>query len=397
MTRYEVVYEENDDPDVGVYGISVVDNPANRMEAIALSETEEHLVTLKANDNIQQTLTGVVLIPNQVITRLDNTTKQKYEITFPQQSIINLSRDYMRKGYQNKGTFNHDDSKWLEGITVVESWLTSHESLDKAFALGFKDLPVGTWMVTMKLSDELWKKYVETGLVTGFSIDSYIPFRKIEMSLDTSVFSPQEIVVIPTKLNINNLKTKTMNLISGFMQLMKQHSISLASIDVEGVTYFADAFELDYIVSYEQDGQMVPCVDMTFEYDGFVFTTDGEGKIVSKEAVAPEAPMEEEVEEEVMMEDLPAEIVGEVMVTTEHIETEVLKPIEEIDTEALTARIAELEAQLETIMAEKQAVLDENATLMSQPSSTRLKAVVESNRAKETTLSALSRIANQKQ
>jgi hypothetical protein len=44
------------------------------------------------------------------------------------------------------------------------------------------DLPVGTWMVSMKiLNDELWEGYVKSGKVKGFSIEGYF-VDKVEAS-----------------------------------------------------------------------------------------------------------------------------------------------------------------------------------------------------------------------
>ena len=43
-------------------------------------------------------------------------------------------------------------------------------------------MPVGTWMVSMKVNnDEVWEKYVKTGLVKGFSIEGYFT-DKLEMA-----------------------------------------------------------------------------------------------------------------------------------------------------------------------------------------------------------------------
>lgn len=452
MTRYKVVYEQNDNPEVGVYGISIVDSPANKMELIALSNIKESKILLQAENKVQQTLTGVVLIPNQVISRVNPVTKEQYEIVFPEETIVNLSRDFMKKGYQNMSTYNHDDDKWLEGVTVVESWLISHETLDKAFALGFKDLPIGTWMITMKLSDENWKQYVETGLVKGFSIDSYVPMEKITMQ--TEELSSE------SKLK-NNLKNTTMNVILELSKLLKQHAIRLATVEVEGVMYYADAFEVGNMVHMEQDGEMLPVKDVTFDYEGYTFTTDAEGIIVTKvEKEQPEMEVEVNMQSEqlgkfegeggvvvfaewltlgktlfnenqepltnftfefegklyltndiaeiikieknetspfwkVKMTEVSDETVSTIEDVTDELTNEVKKPLEEVDVEALKARIAELEAQLENIMKEKEAVLEENVALKSQPVGTRLRAVIENKKITESPLEALSRIAKQ--
>jgi hypothetical protein len=68
------------------------------------------------------------------------------------------------------------------------------------------------------------------------------------------------------------------------------------------------------------------------------------------------------------------------MVGTEAIEEEVLKPIEEIDVEALKTRIAELESQIEIITQEKETITSENVAMKEQlstiPNSTKLKAML---------------------
>ena len=44
------------------------------------------------------------------------------------------------------------------------------------------DLPVGTWMVSMKVNnDDVWENYVKTGKVSGFSIEGYFT-DKVNMS-----------------------------------------------------------------------------------------------------------------------------------------------------------------------------------------------------------------------
>ena len=53
------------------------------------------------------------------------------------------------------------------------------------------------------------------------------------------------------------------------------------------------------------------------------------------------------VAEEVAMEDVETEIVSEVMIATEDIAEEVLKPVEEVDVEALKAKIETLTAEIE--------------------------------------------------
>ena len=74
------------------------------------------------------------------------------------------------KGNQNNSTLEHDIE--LKGMSVVESWIIEDEKKDKSRKYDF-DLPVGTWMVSVKVNnDDVWNQ-VKLGEVKGFSIEGY--------------------------------------------------------------------------------------------------------------------------------------------------------------------------------------------------------------------------------
>ena len=89
---------------------------------------------------------------------------------------------------QNNATLEHE-KKMLDGMSVVESWIIEDEKTDKSRLYGF-DLPVGTWMISMKVNnDEVWND-VKEGKVRGFSIEGYFA-DKYEMSLKELETEPQ--------------------------------------------------------------------------------------------------------------------------------------------------------------------------------------------------------------
>jgi hypothetical protein len=56
-------------------------------------------------------------------------------------------------------------------MSVVESWIVEDEDKDKSRVYGL-DMPVGTWMVSMKVDDEsIWTEQVKNDKVFGFSIE----------------------------------------------------------------------------------------------------------------------------------------------------------------------------------------------------------------------------------
>lgn len=375
MDLFEIKYEKPEDGDL--YGISIVQSPANGYQFVAMSSDKKELIKLA--DKKKQILTGVVLVPEQLIYR-EFEDGTPFNLKFSEDTILKLSQDFLRKGYQLNSTFDHVGG-YLDGIAVVEQWIIEDPNNDKANALGFKDLPKGTWMCTMKLSNELWSQYIETGKASGFSIDSFLDLQKVSMSIIN---------------NNKEKKEKKMSLLKKLIKMFSEETINLETITIDGMgDLTADAFEVGNIVYADVEGAMQPLVSQSFEYDGYMYTTDETGAIVEKVEVVSEEEVIEEVapevavEEEIVMEDLPAEVVGDVMVGTEAIEEEVLKPIEEIDVEVLKAKIAELQAQLEIITKEKETITSENVAMKEQlstiPNATKLKAQLSSQAPKQVT------------
>jgi hypothetical protein len=378
MDIFDINYNKEEDGDL--YAISIVESPANGFQFIAMNNKVE--VKL-ASDAKKQILYGIVLRPEQLIYR-EFEDGTPFNLKFSKETIEKLSQDFMRKGYQLNSTFDHVGG-YLDGTAVVEQWIVSDANNDKGNAIG---LPVqeGDWVIGMKLSDKLWSEYIETGRAKGFSIDSFLDLRKVSMSLQ-----------------INNKKTNKKEKMSLLKKLIKMFSeeAKLASIDIEGVgTLSADAFEVGNIVYQDVEGMMEPLANATFEYDEYKYVTDAEGVITEKTEMETEEEVEVVVEtpaeEEVILEELPAELVGDIMVGTESIEEEVLKPVEEIDVEALRATIADLQSQLEILSKEKEAIISENIEMKEKlsniPNSTKLKSNEVKMNKKVTTVDVLRNI-----
>lgn len=383
MDLYKVVYENEEDGDV--YGISIVDDPANGSLYMALAEQKP--VMLKMADEKKKVLTGVVLIPEQKIYR-EFEDGTPFQLMFDAPTIEKISQDFLRKGYQKNTTFNHDGENWLKGTSLVESWIVEDPMSDKLTALGFKDIKKGTWAVSMKLSDELWNEYIETGLAKGFSIDSMIRFEKVNLNNK-----------IHTSMDLNKNKEEKMSVLKKLIKMFsEEQSISLASLEsAELGTLTADAFEIGNIV---YDANLAPVIDASFTADNKVYQTDNTGTIVEISDV-----VEEETEEEVILEEVAPEVVAEVSTVTEDIVAEIAKPVEEVDVEALKAKIEALTAEVEKLTKQQEEVTMENVELKKKAVSTKLKAEVKGvspitmtakNISDDSTLSAIERITKKK-
>ena len=77
---------------------------------------------------------------------------------------------YLQNGNQSNSTLEH--KKELKGLTLVESWIVEDKDKDKTALYGI-DVPLGTWMGSVKCDNDEVYKMAKEGKVKGFSIEGY--------------------------------------------------------------------------------------------------------------------------------------------------------------------------------------------------------------------------------
>ena len=108
---------------------------------------------------------------------------------FTKDTIRRASEIFLQKGNQNESTLEHNVK--LNGLSVVESWIIEDDVQDKSRKYGLS-LPVGTWMVSMKVNNEdVWQNYVKSGKVKGFSIEGYF-VDKVNLKSELSTIEEEE-------------------------------------------------------------------------------------------------------------------------------------------------------------------------------------------------------------
>jgi len=158
------MFVDYDNVDPGVFAVSVVDSPAIQTYPIALTT---HEVKLAEVDKKKQILMGALLIPEDIIPRVDDKTKEVYGIKFSKETLFEIIKVYMQKGKQNNTTLEHEVQ--LDGNTIIEIWQKEDMVHDKSAMYGLSD-PVGSIMISMFISDkEKYNEYVASG--KGFSLE----------------------------------------------------------------------------------------------------------------------------------------------------------------------------------------------------------------------------------
>ena len=178
MNIVELIIDENDDVS-GIEAISIVENGAIEEDFIALKKEEYKLAEV---DKEKRILMGAALVPNKPIYRKSG--EDEYYIYFSKDTVRKASEMFFIRGNQNNSTLEHNLP--LTGLTAVESWIVESEK-DKTRHYGL-DVPIGTWMVSMKvLNDDIWENYVKTGKVKGFSIEGFFVDKLQQRPKDKSI------------------------------------------------------------------------------------------------------------------------------------------------------------------------------------------------------------------
>ena len=217
----------------GIQAISVVESPAIEEDFVALKD-EQPKIELKTIDKEKRILMGAALIPNKPIYRRNG--EDEYYIYFSQDTVRKASELFFINGNQNKATLEHQMD--VQGTSVVESWIIEGEQ-DKSRMYGM-ELPVGTWMVSMKiLNDELWEGYVKSGKVKGFSIEGYF-VDKVEASKQEEV----DMEELEAQDKLNNIKNVILEAI-GKQQIEVNMSNPLADLTISAIDFSSKVGKLE--------------------------------------------------------------------------------------------------------------------------------------------------------
>lgn len=131
----------------------------------------------------ERMVVGPAMVPDKMIIRRNEITGEVYYVYFTAETIKKLQQKFMQEKLLDKTNVEHG-RKFLNGVSVVESWIVDDPSKDKQQVFGM-DYPKGTWMVSMKIEDEsIWQK-VKEGKLNGFSVQGYF-LEKAKFNKDNS-------------------------------------------------------------------------------------------------------------------------------------------------------------------------------------------------------------------
>lgn len=175
---YRLMVNDADDG-TEVNFVSLVEDPAIQMDWVAFSSTgemkKEQNFKFKIDNAQKQMLSGVFMIPDKPIYRVDKETGEEYFVVFTADDIERAVKKFFKNGYNNN--INVEHSTLAPGCYVMDSWFIRDSDSNPVKKFGFNDLPVGTWVGTVHVEDEnMWNEFVKTGKIKAFSVEGLFKF-----------------------------------------------------------------------------------------------------------------------------------------------------------------------------------------------------------------------------
>tara|TARA_R110000796_G_scaffold65936_6_gene152100 strand:+ start:7527 stop:8249 length:723 start_codon:yes stop_codon:yes gene_type:complete len=175
----ELVIDGNEE--LAIDAISLVSAPAIEQDFVFFGKEKNNLTFAKVDED-KRMLISPALIPNKQIFRHDPQTSSDYYVFFSKETVRKASELYLKNNNHHKATQEHAER--VSGVLTVESWIIDDPKMDKSTLYGFS-LPKGTWMVSMRITnDEVWKE-IKSGTLKGLSIEGYFTDKMEKMSETT--------------------------------------------------------------------------------------------------------------------------------------------------------------------------------------------------------------------
>lgn len=150
----------------GVFRVSIVKNPA-------VGEGDLVLMAAQEIQEIKGVFYAPVMIPDLKITRIDEDTKEKYQVYYDAETVEQLANNYFKQCGNRNTNLDHEDSD-VEGVYPVESWIVKDPENDKSKALGMPAQKTGTWIMGYKADNPEVLEKVKNNLLQGLSIEGHL-------------------------------------------------------------------------------------------------------------------------------------------------------------------------------------------------------------------------------
>lgn len=173
---YQVFVSTGDDNEWEIDCVSLVDRPAIKKVFLAFEgeEGKTRLAFSEVNKS-ERIVVGPAMIPDMLIYR-NNKELGECNTYFSSETIKTVAENFYLKGFNRKTNIMHDSNTETDGINFFMSFIRDSE---KGLVGMAGDYPDGTWFLGAKIIDEQIWGLVESGDITGFSVEGLMGFKRM--------------------------------------------------------------------------------------------------------------------------------------------------------------------------------------------------------------------------
>lgn len=168
-----------DDYNIGIFTVSLVDDPATSVKWIAFAKDAKASNPLKFSiiDEKEHKVLSVIMRADYPIYRVDEQGNGFY-ITFSKETLYEASKRLLLNGFQNYVNVEHIASSNLYGFQLAQIYQKDvARGINPA---GFEDIEDGSLFGEYFVADEtLWQEILE-GKFTGISLEGEFGIDKVE-------------------------------------------------------------------------------------------------------------------------------------------------------------------------------------------------------------------------
>lgn len=280
---------DDEDKELGMKAISLVDHPAIESSYIAFDK-QSKLIQFK--DDTKYIISGLALIPDKLIYRINNETNEEFYGYFSAETIETIMNKFMKEstsGTLQNVNFGHDSKKPVEAHLIESVILRTDEMVDAIKAMGIDEAIKGSWFVSYKFdNEEDYNNAVEGGF-TGFSIEVMLQ-KELKMNKNNNK-------------NNDKFMTKVKDFIDKFKAILNEFEDDKVNLedkkiaDSDVVLRYGEVGQPVLKVIVAEDGtestEVMPEGDYVLE-DGNTLVVNSDGNLVEIKEKADPEPLPEE-------------------------------------------------------------------------------------------------------
>lgn len=198
---YNIVVDYDDDR-TRMTRNSFVDQPAVGFAKFAFNEQSNFVFS---NDKSEQMFMGVSILADTPIPRV-GPNGEKFYVVFSKETIRTIFNKFVMEGKTHEVTLNHDKNKELDGVYMVENFISEKGRVESPLF----DVPDGSLITTYWVKDgEKYNELLNDSSFNGFSIELDAKIEELFSVTPIEMSDDEKVILIKTILDKTDITNET--------------------------------------------------------------------------------------------------------------------------------------------------------------------------------------------